>query len=115
YLSCDSFRAVMRITLPWNPTPPIASPTDYELFGASILVLTHEAVHKRLRSSDEGFVECVAMKMMPDVTTRLFGVPAETTQSTPVTVRYSVWVKKRVRGKVVRVRVWHTRTDWQTV
>jgi hypothetical protein len=95
YLACDSFRAVLGITLPWNPNPPIASATDYGLYGASILILTHEAVHKRLHSNDEGYVECIAMKMMPDVTSRLFGVPAQTAASRPVTVSYQAWAKKR--------------------
>jgi hypothetical protein len=114
YVACDSFRAVLGITLPWNPSPPVASADDFELFGVSVHVLTHEAIHKRLRSNDEGYVECMTMKMMPDVTSRLFRVPAQTSESRPVIVRYRAWARKHVRRKLVRVRVWRTRTDWQT-
>src|SRR3954469_17336331 len=33
--------------------------------GAAMLVLTHEAMHQRLRSGDEALVQCNAMKYLP--------------------------------------------------
>jgi hypothetical protein len=69
-----------------------------EEVGAAILVLTHEAMHQRLRSADEALVECNALKYLPWVIQTVFGT-SETK-----------WVTKEIRVSIRRhgrwVRVW---------
>jgi hypothetical protein len=74
-----------------------AASFQYEDAGAAVLVLTHEAMHQRLRSGDEALVECNAMKYLPWVIQTVF--------QTPATVLVKIAVRARVKrhGKWVRV------------
>ena len=70
---------------------------QYEDAGAAVLVLTHEAMHQRLRSVDEALVECNAMKYLPWVVQTVFHTPPT------VLVKKTIRVRVRRGGKWVRV------------
>jgi hypothetical protein len=66
----------------------------------AILVLTHEAMHQRLRSGDEALVECNALKAFPSVATTYFHVAATATQRDfRVVKRHG---HRQVHGRTVR-------------
>jgi hypothetical protein len=81
--------------------PPKKITFPYEELGAAILVLTHEAMHQRLDSSDEALVECNALKYLPWVLQTVFHIPE------------TVIVKKRLRVRVKRHGRWQYR--WRSV
>ena len=93
--ACSALLAFVRLV------PPERLSFRYEELGAAILVLTHEAMHQRLHSGDEAFVECNAVKYLPWVLQTVFDI------------RESVTVRKRERVRVKRRGRWLVK--WRTV
>jgi hypothetical protein len=81
-------------------------PVTYWDAAAAVMTVTHESLHYRLYSADEGRVNACALQQFPTVISTYFGFSPTITKTVPVKkVKWKwKWVWARKHGKRVKVR-----------